>query len=110
MPSITDRRRAVWVDLELRQTENSDTRARPEFNPFVEEELVFLKRTSRCDQPWSGRPHRVSRIVSNVAVTLDSDSCPRHVSHLRRVPLTDAVNEGSQTPVEPATFRSACDD
>ena len=40
---------------------------------------------------------------------LDSDNWPWHVSHLCCVPLTDTVNEGSQTPVESATFHSACD-
>ena len=89
--------------------ENSDMYVRLEFNPFVEGELVLLKQTSCCDQPWSG-PHYISHIVSNVAVTLDGDSCPWHVSHLCSVPLTDTVNEGSQTPVEPATFHSVCDD
>ena len=76
---------------------------------LLKESWCFLKQTSCCDQPWSG-PHCVSHIVSKVAVTLDGDSCPRHVSHLHHVPLTDAVNERSQTPVEPATFRSVCDD
>ena len=109
MPGITSRRRSVRADLDLRQIEGSNTRTRPELNPFAEGELVFLKRTSRCDQPWSG-PHRVSRVVSSVAVILDGDSCPRHVSHLRRVPPTDAAGDGRRPPVEPATFRAACDD
>ena len=109
MPGITSRRRPVQADLKLRQIESSDTRARPELNPFAEGDLVFVKRTSRCDQPWSG-PHRISRVVSSVAVTLDGDSCPRHVSHLRRVPLTDAIGEVRQPPVEPAKFRAACDE
>ena len=54
--------------------------------------------------------HRVSHVISSVAVILDGDSCPRHVSHLRRVPPTDAAGDRRWPPVEPATFRVACDD
>ena len=56
-------------------------------NPFSVGELVYLKNPdARCDLEWSG-PHRVTSIRSGVAVEIGDDGVPRHVSHLRRVPL-----------------------
>ncbi|MCH9662247.1 MAG: DDE-type integrase/transposase/recombinase [Gammaproteobacteria bacterium] len=56
-------------------------------NPFVVGDRVFLRQTSRCDEPWSG-PHRVTEIKSNVIVELNNDGVARHVSHVRRVPAS----------------------
>ena len=91
MPGVVDQRQEVersWAETSV--TVMEDTRADAERNPFVIGDEVFVKESTRCDRPWSG-PHRVSGILSSVSVTLDGADIPRHVSHLRRVPVPDAA-------------------
>jgi len=65
---------------------NSDS-----FNPFVVGDSVYLRSDGRCDSEWSG-PHRVSLIISPVALELNNDGISRHISHVRRVPRS-GVNQ-----------------
>lgn len=87
VPGVTEKRRSVQRPKDLVMSEGSDAKYPDrERNPFSVGELVFLKNTNgRCDEPWSG-PHRISDIKSSVAVEIENDGIPRHVSHLRRVP------------------------
>ena len=101
MPGVTERREEVqrdWPVLEDQPTVD-DTRFEVERNPFVVGEEVFLKQGSRCDKQWSG-PHRVTDVKTSVSVTLDGSNIPRHVSHLRRVPVPHAAAEKSQEYAE----------
>jgi len=52
-------------------------------NPFRVADLVYLRSTGKCDDPWTG-PHRVSKIHSAVSLELNNDGVTRHVSHLRK--------------------------
>ena len=86
MSGVTGELREVnrdWSEPQAR--EKNDTRANLDKNPFVVGDEVYLKHSTRCDQPCSG-PHRVTSIMSSVGVGLDGEDIPRHVSHLRRVP------------------------
>lgn len=94
MPGVTDKRQEVqrtWDAPEVQQAA-ANTRVDIERNPFVVGDQVFLKQDSRCDRPWSG-PHRVTDIKSSVSVALNGSDIPRHVSHIRRVPVSRAVAE-----------------
>ncbi len=66
-------------------------------NPFSIGDAVFMKESKSCVKPWSG-PWIVSRVLSNVAVELNHDGIPRHVSHLRRVPDNPAPEASQSTP------------
>jgi hypothetical protein len=100
MPGVTEKRREVQRDWPARnvQTAVNDTRADAERNPFVVGDQVFLKQGSRCDRPWSG-PHRVSDVKSSVSVSLDGLDIPRHVSHMRRVPVPRAAAEPARDDI-----------
>ena len=64
---------------EFRKTEN---------NPFAVGDRVFLRpHSGQCDVEWSG-PHRVTGLTSNVSLVLNDDGVSRHVSHVRRVPIS----------------------
>jgi hypothetical protein len=56
-------------------------------NPFVPGEKVYLRHPDgRCDREWSG-PHAVTSVTSSVSVIVNNDGIPRHISHVRKVPL-----------------------
>ena len=91
MPGVTDGRQEVertWPRMPCRVdgTQFDEVTS----NPFVVGDQVFLKSGSRCDIPWTG-PHRVTGVKSNVSITLDGSDVPRHVSHVRRVPVPQAA-------------------
>ena len=50
--------------------------------------MYLLPPISKCDKPWLG-PYRVATILSAVSVTL-GDGVVQHISHVRRVPTSDA--------------------
>jgi transposase InsO family protein len=86
MPGVSEKRQEVERTWPVPpHIESEDTRVHLDNNPFTVGDQVFMKRSSRCDQPWSG-PHRVTSITSSVGAVVDNDGYPRHVSHLRRVP------------------------
>jgi transposase InsO family protein len=86
MPGVTEQRQEVRRNWPTTPNVSDDTRADLEKNPFTVGDLVYLKRDSRCDRPWSG-PHRVTSVESSVGAVVDNDGFSRHVSHLRRVPM-----------------------
>ena len=96
MPGVTDRRQEVERTWPATLQAANDTRSDVERNPFVVGDQVFLKTDSRCDKPWSG-PHRVTEIRSSVSVALDGLDIPRHVSHIRRVPVP--CGAGAEQPL-----------
>ena len=80
-PGIANRRQEIPHKLLLREmTPGRDLST----IPFTVGDLVYLKCDS--DRPWSG-PHRVTGLHSRVSVLLDEERVPRHISHIRRVPV-----------------------
>ena len=97
IPGIRPRRVQDCVQLPDRVvTDVLDNDSR---NPFVVGDSVYLRSDGRCDSEWSG-PHRVSLILSPVALELDGDGVSRHVSHIRRVPRSGVVQSNVDSDSE----------
>jgi len=73
---------------------------RVESNPFEIGDEVYLKPVNaKCDQLWTG-PHRVTAVKSNVTVEIGEDGITRHISYLRKVPVSyrsDSFTSGNNS-------------
>ena len=70
MPGVRERRGEVARPPQLPCKEDEP----PEYrNPFVIGDRVYLKRSSRCNEPWSWRPHRVTEVRSDAIVVFAND-------------------------------------
>ena len=87
LPGVLKDRTLVCKDTPdlMKESPELDEHRHPHRNPFVPGDSVYLRTDGRCDSEWSG-PHRVTRIISDVSLEVNSDDIPRHISHVKRVP------------------------
>ena len=87
-PGVINHRIKVKCEEEDSNTDREimEVNGSVEKNPFLVGDKVYLRpRSGKCNVEWSG-PHIVTGIESSVAVVLNDEEIPRHVSHIRLVP------------------------